>query len=119
MKTALLIEDDAKLSLALKMRLGHMNYSVYSVGDAISAMDEAVRCKPDVILLDINLPGGDGFVVASRLRNHPETMAIPIIFITASERAELEERANRIANSYFLQKPFDAQTLQDTMEACA
>lgn len=119
MKTVLLIEDDVKLSLALRLRLGHMNFVVHSVGDAIRAMDEAVKCQPDVILLDINLPGGDGFMVADRLRNHPATMSIPIIFITASERSELEERANAIANSYFLQKPFDAQQLQDTMEACA
>ena len=119
MKTALLIEDDVKLSLALRLRLSHMNFNVHSVGDAIRAMDEAIKCKPDVILLDINLPGGDGFMVADRLRSNHETMSIPIIFITASERSELQERANKVANSYFLQKPFDAQKLQDTMEECA
>ena len=119
MKKVLLVEDDEKLSLALRLRLGHMNFQVHSVNDAIRAMDEAVKSHPDVVLLDINLPGGDGFMVADRLRNHHATQSIPIIFITASERSELEARANKVPRSYFLQKPFDALQLQNTMEACA
>lgn len=118
MKKVLLVEDDEKLSLALRLRLGHMNFQVHSVSDAIRAMDEAVKSHPDVVLLDINLPGGDGFMVADRLRNHHATMSIPIIFITASERSELEDKASKVTRSYFLRKPFDALQLQDTMEAC-
>ncbi len=118
MKKVLLIEDDEKLSLALRLRLAHMNLEVHSVSDAIRAMDEAVKTNPDVVLLDINLPGGDGFMVAERLRKHHATMSTPIIFITASERAELESKANQVPRSFFLQKPFDALQLQDTMEAC-
>lgn len=117
-KKVLLVEDDEKLSLALKLRLGHMNCEVHSVSDAIRAMDEAVKSRPDVVLLDINLPGGDGFVVADRLRNHHATMSVPIIFITASGRTELEQKASLIPRSFFLQKPFDANQLQETMEAC-
>ncbi|NND89489.1 MAG: response regulator [Granulosicoccus sp.] len=118
MKTVLLIEDDEKLSLALRLRLNHMNFTVHRVADAVRAMDEAIKSRPDVILLDINLPGGNGFIVAERLRSHPDTMSIPIIFITASERSELAKRANEFPRAYFLQKPFAAQQLQDTMEAC-
>ncbi|MGQ7844212.1 response regulator [Granulosicoccus sp. 3-233] len=118
MKKVLLIEDDEKLSLALRLRLAHMNFQVHSVSDAIRAMDEAVKSNPDVVLLDINLPGGDGFMVAERLRRHHATMSTPIIFITASERSELENRASQVPRSFFLQKPFDALQLHDTMEAC-
>lgn len=118
MKKVLLVEDDEKLCLALRMRLGHMKYQVHSVSDAIRAMDEAIKSSPDVVLLDINLPGGDGFVVADRLRQHHATMNVPIIFITASERAELETKASAVPYSHFLQKPFDAEQLQDTMDAC-
>lgn len=118
MKTVLLIEDDEKLSMALRLRLSHMNYSVHSVADAVRAMDSAIKSHPDVILLDINLPGGNGFVVAERLRSHPSTMGVPIIFITASERSELSAKAATVPKSGFLQKPFDAIQLQDMMELC-
>lgn len=118
MKKVLLVEDDEKLSLALRLRLSHMNFQVHRVSDAIRVMDEAVRNQPDLVMLDINLPGGDGFVVAERLRQHPVTMHIPIIFITASERSELARKAERVPRSEFLQKPFDAEQLQDKMEAC-
>ena len=72
MHNVLVVEDDKNISLALTMRLKAMGYKVSSAADAVYAMNEAVRCMPEVVLLDINLPGGDGFVVADRLRASTE-----------------------------------------------
>ena len=118
MSKVLLIEDDKKLSTALRLRLQHMSYDVISVTDAISAMDAAIKNEPNFILLDINLPGGNGFVVAERLRGHHSTVSTPIIFITASSQPEFAEKASEVSRSAFLQKPFDANQLMDAIDAC-
>jgi len=118
MKKVLLIEDDAKLSLALQMRLKMMKYDVACSVDAVRAMDEANRHQPELVILDINLPGGNGFVVAERLRKNISTMSTPIIFITASEKPEYRQQANNIPQSAFLLKPFSAAQLADAVSRC-
>lgn len=116
MKTVLMIEDDAKVSLALGIRLKSMGYEVHTAADAVSAISQARKSQPDVILIDINLPGGDGFVVAQRLKTLVQTSATPIIFITASKKAGLKERAEELGAVAFLEKPFTATEMADAIE---
>jgi len=72
--------------------------------------------EPDVVVLDISLPAGDGFMVAERLQNLVGSAATPIIFITASENPALRERAKKLGAVGFLKKPFDATSLADAIE---
>ena len=116
MKTVLLIEDDKKVALALGIRLKAMGYAVVTASDAVSAVSQARKWEPDVVLLDINLPGGDGFLVAERLQQLVQTAASPIIFITASKRSELKQKAKELGAVRFLEKPFDATLLADAIE---
>lgn len=116
MKTVLLIEDDRKITLAVGVRLKAMGYQVVSAMDAVSAVAQARKASPDVVLLDINLPGGDGFVVAERLQKLMQTSATPIIFITASKQPGLKHRAQLMGAAAFLEKPFDATQLADAIE---
>ncbi len=116
MKTVLLVEDDKKVALALGIRLKAMGYAVVTASDAVSAVSQARKSEPDVILLDINLPGGDGFLVAERLQQLVQTAASPIIFITASKRSELKLKAKELGAVRFLEKPFDATRLADAIE---
>lgn len=116
MKTVLMVEDDAKVSLALGIRLKSMGYEVHTAADAVSAVSQARKCSPDVILIDINLPGGDGFVVAQRLKTLVQTSATPVIFITASKKAGLKERARELGAVAFLEKPFTATEMADAIE---
>jgi len=115
-KKVLLIEDDKQITLALGVRLKSMGYEVVSAADAVSSVAQARKHDPDVILIDINLPGGDGFVVAERLRSNLQTSSTPFIFITASKQSGLKERAQQLGASAFLEKPFDATTLADAIE---
>lgn len=117
MKTVLMVEDDPKIALAFGVRLKAMGYTVVTASDAISAVSQVRKCHPDVVLLDISLPGGDGFLVAKRLGHLVETSATPIIFITASQRPDLRERAMRAGAVGFLQKPFHATELADMIES--
>jgi len=116
MKTLLLVEDDAKITLALGIRLKAAGYTVVTAPDAVHAMAQAIRHTPDVVVLDINLPGGDGFLVAERLRSTPATAAIPIVFITASKRPGLHERARAIGAVALVEKPFTAAQLFAAIE---
>lgn len=116
MKTILIVEDDRRIALALGIRLEAHGYRVVSAPDAVNAMNEAVREAPDVVVLDINLPGGNGLMVAERLMENAVTTDVPVIFITASRQPRLRERAAELSAVAFLEKPFSASDLLDSIE---
>jgi CheY-like chemotaxis protein len=116
MKSVLLVDDDNTILLGAGVRLKSMGYIVYTAKDAVSAVSAVRKNEPDVVVLDISLPAGDGFVVADRLHNLSGSAATPIIFITASENPVLRERAKALGAVGFLKKPFDATSLADAIE---
>jgi CheY-like chemotaxis protein len=117
MKTVLLIDDDNTFLLTIGVRLKSMGYTVCAAKDAASAISVVRKTNPDVIVLDVSLPGGDGFLVAERLRNIVAVAATPIIFVTASVKPGLRERAIKLGAVGFLAKPFDAATLAEALES--
>ncbi len=116
MKTVLLVEDDKEITLSIGIRLKAMGYEIVTAYDAIGAISQARRAKADVAVIDINLPGGDGFVVAERLKALAEISTIPLIFMTASKKPGLRERAEELGALAFLEKPFDAKQLVSAIE---
>jgi CheY-like chemotaxis protein len=117
MKKVLIVEDDKRIIAALNIRLRARGYDVCAAYDATLAMTQAIANLPDVALLDISLPGGDGFVVAERLRQCVETAAIPIIFFTALKQPGLKEKAKAFGATAFLEKPFESEALLEAIEA--
>lgn len=117
MKTVLLVDDDNTFLLAIGVRLKSMGFTVYAAQDAVNAISAVRKNNPDVVVLDVSLPAGDGFLVAERLRNLMTSATTPIIFVTASQKTELRERAMKLGAVEFLQKPFDATTLADAIES--
>jgi two-component system cell cycle response regulator len=117
MKTVLLVDDDNVFLLAIGVRLKGMGYTVCTSKDAVSAISAVRKNSPDVVVLDISLPAGDGFLVAERLQKLPVAAATPIIIVTASENPALPERAMRAGAVAFLKKPFDAATLANVIES--
>jgi CheY-like chemotaxis protein len=116
MKSVLLVDDDNAVLMTIGVRLKHMGYTVYTAKDAVNAVSAVRKNSPDIVVLDISLPAGDGFLVAERLQNMVSSGATPIIFITASENPVLRQRAAKFGAAAFLQKPFDATTLADAIE---
>jgi CheY-like chemotaxis protein len=116
-KTVLLIDDDNIFLLTIGVRLKSMGYTVCTAKDAASAISVVRKACPDVIVLDVSLPAGDGFLVAERLQNLIVSAATPIIFVTASVKPGLRERAMKLGAVAFLAKPFDALTLADAIES--
>ena len=116
-KSILMIDDDPNILLTLGVRLKGMGYTVFTAKDAVNAISAARKNMPDVVVLDISLPGGDGLQVAERLQRLGGGGAMPIIFITASENPVLRERAKQLGAVGYLTKPFDATQLADAIES--
>ena len=107
----LVIEDNKEHMIALSIKLKANNYDVVWAGDGVTAMTVAVREKPDAILLDLGLPGGDGFVVLKRLRSLGPTIGIPVIVVTARDPMANRAMAIEAGASAFLQKPVKTDEL--------
>ena len=113
----LLIEDDENIVKALMIRLKAKGYEVLVAYDAIMAMQKAMTCDPELILLDITMPGGDGLTLAERLKSSTKTEALPVIFLTASKQSDLRQRALGLGAVAFFEKPFDFEELLATVRA--
>ena len=115
MKRILIVEDDKNITKALGVRFGANGYEVAVAHDAMVATTTARHYKPDLILLDISLPYGDGFMLAERFSSTHNTSGVPIIFITASKKDGLREKAMDLGASDFFEKPFDSSKLLNTV----
>ena len=112
----LLVEDDVMIAKALSIRLKASGYQVVTAADAVGATALAVKESPDLMILDISLPGGDGFLVAQRVQKLSATMGIPFVFITASRQPGLREKALSLGAQAFFEKPYDTAELLEAIE---
>jgi DNA-binding response OmpR family regulator len=110
-KKILIVEDDTSIAMMLFIRLKAENYETYVAYNAVQAMSMAKKDCPDLVLLDISMPGGNGFLVAEWLRDLQETAGLSIIFMTASQKPGLREEAREYRAAAFFEKPFDAKEL--------
>jgi DNA-binding response OmpR family regulator len=115
MTKILIVEDDTKIATALAIRLKSEGYEVEIAVDAIMGVASARRLEPDLVILDISMPAGNGFTVAERLRALTQTMSTPFIFLTASKKPGLRERALEVGAVAFLEKPYDPEKLMATV----
>jgi DNA-binding response OmpR family regulator len=103
----LVIDDEAPIRLLCRVNLEAEGMDVLEAPDGLSGIEQARDAGPDVILLDVMIPGLDGWGVAEQLLDDPRTSKIPIIFLTA--RAELRDRARGIdiGGVDYVTKPFN------------
>jgi DNA-binding response OmpR family regulator len=106
-KNILVIDDDEQLLLGLSPRLKANGYLMTSATDAVSAIAVARKEVPDLIILDLGLPGGDGFLVLERLSSLAGLAAIPVIVLSARDPAGNKQRAIDAGAVAFFQKPPD------------
>ncbi|PWU15751.1 MAG: hypothetical protein C5B50_14900 [Verrucomicrobia bacterium] len=116
MKKILIIEDDPKIAFALSVRLKAQGYSTWTAEDAVSGLRLAVQNKPDLAIIDITLPGGNGFSVAEQLNKMPETRGIALIFATATQDAALRRKAIDLGARGLIRKPYEAETLVQSVK---
>jgi len=107
----LIIEDDPDVSRGLHVRLRANNYETAFASDAVMALTIAKKEEPDLILLDLGLPGGGGFVILERMKSMPSLACIPVIVVSASDPKTNEKRALDAGAEAFFQKPVDNDQL--------
>jgi DNA-binding response OmpR family regulator len=111
-KRILMIDDEVNLCKMVKKNLESM--SDFNVDFAINGTDGiklAKKIQPDLILLDLCMPGMDGFAVLKRLKEDMETIAIPVVMLTALDDEANKIKALELYNEAYLVKPIEAQAL--------
>jgi DNA-binding response OmpR family regulator len=103
----LIVEDDPDTRLALQVRLYASGFEVTTAEDAATALTLARRVKPDLITLDLGLPGGDGLQVLERVRNQPGLDSVPVIVLSARDGSVHGPRALAAGAAAYLEKPVD------------
>jgi len=116
MSTVLIVEDDRHIREALATRLVAVGHEVVMAPDGAVGIQEAVCARPDLILMDICLPGGDGIATAERIQEMGGDTPTPIIFLTASRQEWLDERSKSVGGVAFFHKPYDPEALLKAVE---
>jgi DNA-binding response OmpR family regulator len=110
-KKVLIVEDDADVRLGYQVLLKAKNYDTVFAGDSLSAVSEARKHQPDLIILDLGLPAGDGFIVLERFRAMTQLSLIPVIVVSARDLHGNKERALKAGAKAYLQKPWNDNEL--------
>jgi DNA-binding response OmpR family regulator len=113
----LIIEDSVDSWQLLSSIVRAHGYQPFWAPDGFHALSAARTHQPHVILLDLGLPAGDGFVVLQRLKRHRVLSAIPVIVVTVRDPAEAERQARKAGAIAFLQKPVTADALIATIRS--
>ena len=116
-RKVLLVDDEDALRRVMKDLLEREGYIVSEARDGVQALDQVDRVGPDVIVLDLNLPGLDGYGVLSHLRSRPATADIPVVVLTAKSDEDNEVRVFQLGADDFLTKPFRARALSARLDA--
>jgi type II secretory ATPase GspE/PulE/Tfp pilus assembly ATPase PilB-like protein/ActR/RegA family two-component response regulator len=116
-RKVLLVDDEDQLRRVMKDLLEREGYTVAEARDGVQALDQVDRFGPDVVVLDLNLPGLDGYGVLSHLRSRPATVNVPVVVLTAKGDEDNEVRVFELGADDFLTKPFRARALSARLDA--
>ena len=119
MTRVLLVEDSVDVLYMLQLELERMGYEVVAAADANSALEAALRNRPDVIVSDLGMPGVDGFEFIKRVRAIPNLALIPAIALTGTAQERDFQQAFASGFTTYLVKPVDASDLTKKIDELA
>lgn len=111
----LIADDDAEIQRVLSTAMWSLGFEPIAAADAMQAVMHARHSSPDVVLLDVNMPGGCGLLALKRLKTLNATRRIPVIVITGSEEEGLEQKVKELGAHAFLRKPLDVVALMNLL----
>ena len=112
---ALIIDDDAEAVRAVTVRLGAAGYEVLAAHDGERGVDLALKTRPDVVVMDIQMPTMDGLTAMTRIHAHPATRNTPVVVLSGCPGER--HRALELGARFFLDKPYNAKTLLAAIES--
>ena len=104
-KRILIVDDEPALRMGLKVRLEAQNFEILEASDGQAALDKAKSENPDLIILDVMLPGIDGYKVCRMLKFDEQYKSIPIIMLTARAQVQDEQTSKQVGADAYLTKP--------------
>jgi len=107
----LVIDDEPQVTEIIEAFLTNAGHEVIVSNGANDGLSKARDMKPDVILLDIMMPGSDGYSICNELKNDPPTADIPVVFLTGKDRSEDQGRSFKVGGDMFIKKPFSCERL--------
>ena len=111
-KKILIADDEKHFLIALKKNLKMEGFQVFTAENGLEALSATKEISPDLIVLDISMPGIDGAEVAAELKENPKTENIPIIFLTALYSKDQEtKKGNIVGGNVFMAKPYEIDEL--------
>src|SRR5512139_2411251 len=111
-----IVDDQRDIVKGLMIRLQGAGYDIVTAFDGAQGVFMAHKEKPDLIILDIRMPAGNGFSVAQRLKHSTHTFTIPVIFLTGSPETNAEEKARALGARFYIKKPYDPEELLDAIK---
>jgi DNA-binding response OmpR family regulator len=115
-RTVLIIEDEKLIIVSTQMVLEAAGFRVESAVNGEEGIQKARGIRPDLILLDIMMPGIDGWETLTRLKRDPETSGIPVIIFTAREHARGHQKSSEMGAADYFRKPFEPDELIELVE---
>src|ERR687884_503021 len=113
--TILIVEDYADASLAMRLALEKRGYHILEASDGAQAVETAARERPDIILMDLNLPVLDGLAATERIRSNPDLRDTVIVAVTAYSDQDYRARALAAGCNAFVSKPVDIDWLNELL----
>jgi len=110
-KKILVVDDEPNIVLSLEFLMKQQGYAVRSAVDGDSAMKEVERDPPDIVLLDVSMPGRSGFEVCEAIRANPAWNQMRILIVTGKGRDEDRERGLSLGADGYVIKPFETQDI--------
>ncbi|MFH1353492.1 MAG: response regulator [bacterium] len=111
MAKILVVDDDTKIQMVVKIMLQKSGYEVRCVSSGLEAFQALAEYRPDMILLDVMMPGMDGYEVCRKLKADEKTKTIPVIMLTALGMGEDFEKALQNGADWYIVKPFNSRQL--------
>ena len=109
-------DDDPMIRSVMAMNLEAEGFDVQTVSDGDAAYEEAVRERPDVLVLDIMMPGRDGYAVLRALRLNPETAEVPVVLLSAKATDAEVWEGWKAGADYYITKPFNPTELAEFID---
>lgn len=118
-RRVLLIEDEPNIIEAISFILSRDGWTVHTHVDGVTAMDKITRTPPDLIILDVMLPGRSGYDILRDIRADPATADLPVMMLTARGQTKDRELAERLGVTRFMTKPFSNAEVIENVRALA